>query len=202
MMSGFLDDVKVKPKFYSHEDITGVGYGICSYYPIDFYIELARKTINTYIKENKIIDIPEDTPKELLDNKAGVFVSIHKNDELRGCIGTIIPTTNCIAKEIINNAISASTKDPRFNPVTIDELNNLEINVDVLTAPEEITDKSLLDPKKYGVIVTSGLKRGVLLPDLDGVDTVDEQISISKRKAGISDNEKIKLERFEVVRHK
>lgn len=202
MMSGFLDDVKVKPTFYSHEDITGVGYGICSYYPIDFYIELARKTINTYIKENKIIDIPEDTPKELLDNKAGVFVSIHKNDELRGCIGTIFPTTNCIAKEIINNAISASTKDPRFNPVTVDELNSLEINVDVLTTPEEITDKSLLDPKKYGVIVTSGLKRGVLLPDLDGVDTVDEQISISKRKAGISDNEKIKLERFEVVRHK
>ena len=202
MMSGFLKNQKVKPKFYSHEDVTGVGYGICSYYPIDPYIELATNTINTYIKEKKIIDIPEDLPEELINNQSAVFVSIHKNGDLRGCIGTIIPTTNCVAKEIINNAISASTKDPRFDPVTIDELNDLEINVDVLTFPEDIKDESMLDPKKYGVIVYSGFKRGVLLPDLEGVDTVEEQIEIAKRKAGIIDSEKVELQRFEVIRHK
>lgn len=201
MMSGFLNNVKVIPKFYSHEDVTGVGYGICSYYPKDPYVELAIKTINTYIKEKKIIDIPNDTPKELLDNKQAVFVSIHKNGELRGCIGTIYPMTNCIAKEIINNAISASTRDPRFEPVKVEELNNLEINVDVLTIPEDIDSPSKLDPKKYGVIVTSGIKRGVLLPDLEGVDTVSEQIAIAKQKAGINDNENVSLQRFEVVRH-
>ena len=202
MMSGFLDNMKVKPKFYSHEDVTGVGYGICSYYPTDPYVELAINTINTYIKENRVLEIPKDTPKELIEKQSAVFVSIHKNGDLRGCIGTIYPTTKCIAQEIINNAISASTKDPRFNPITIDELNDLEINVDVLTLPEDIEDETMLDPKKYGVIVYSGFKRGVLLPDLEGVDTVEEQISIAKQKAGINENEKIELQRFEVIRHK
>ena len=138
----------------------------------------------------------------MLDNKSAVFVSIHKNGYLRGCIGTIIPITKCVAQEIINNAINASTEDPRFDPVTVDELKDLEINVDVLTLPEDIDDKTMLDPKKYGVIVRSGLKRGLLLPDLEGVDTIDEQISIEKKKAGINDNEKIELQRFEVIRHK
>lgn len=202
IMSGFLNNTKVTPKFYSHEDITGVGYGICSYYPKDPYIELAKKTIDSYIKERKIIEIPKDIPNELLDNRSGVFVSLHKNGDLRGCIGTILPTTNCLAEEIINNAISAAVRDPRFDPVTVEELNDLEINVDVLTTPEDIDNSSLLDPKKYGVIVESGFKRGLLLPDLEGVDTVLEQISIAKRKAGISNNEEIKLKRFEVIRHK
>lgn len=202
MMSGFLNNTKVTPKCYSHEDVTGVGYGICSYYPADPYVELARKTINTYIKEKKILEIPKDIPKEFLEKEAAVFVSIHEKDELRGCIGTIYPTTKCVAQEIINNAISASTEDPRFYPIEEFELNDLEINVDVLTIPEEINDLSLLDPKKYGVIVSHDYKQGVLLPDLDGVDTIEEQISIAKRKAGISDNEKIKIKRFEVIRHK
>ena len=202
MMSGFLNNTPVVPKFYSHEDVTGVGYGICSYYPTDPYIELAKTTINTYIKENKIIDVPINTPSELIDKKYDVFVSIHEDGDLRGCIGTIIPTTDSIAEEIINNAISASTRDPRFEPVTIDELDKLEINVDVLTPPEEISDSSMLDPKRYGVIVTSGLKRGVLLPDLEGIDTIEEQLEIAKRKAGITDKEEVKLKRFEVIRHK
>ena len=202
MMSGFLDGIKVKSKFYSHQDVTGVGYGICSYYPFDPYIELAKETINTYIKDKKIIEIPTNTPNELLDKKSAVFVSLHKHGQLRGCIGTIIPTTNSIAEEIINNAISAATNDYRFDPVTVDELDDLEINVDVLTLPEDIKDESMLDPKKYGVIVSTGFKRGVLLPDLEGVNTVEEQISIAKRKAGIKENEEIKLQRFEVIRHK
>ena len=202
MMSGVLSNTKVIPKYYSHEDTTGVGYGICSYYPIDPYVELARRTIETYVRDKKIIEVPEDTPKELIDNRSAVFVSIHKHGDLRGCIGTIIPTKESIAKEIISNAISAATKDDRFDPVTEDELNDLEINVDVLTLPESIDSKEKLDPKRYGVIVTSGYKRGLLLPDLEGVDTVDEQIAISKRKAGITDNEEISLQRFEVIRHK
>ena len=202
MMSGFLSNTKVTPKFYSHEDVTGVGYGICSYYPIDPYVALARETINTYIRENKIICIPKDVPKELTDREAGVFVSIHEDGDLRGCIGTIYPTTKCVGEEIISNAICAATKDNRFYPVTIEELDKLEINVDVLTTPEDIEDEKELDPNKYGVIVTSGYKKGVLLPDLEGIDTVSEQISIAKRKAGIGDFEDIKLQRFEVIRHK
>jgi AmmeMemoRadiSam system protein A len=202
MMSGFLNNTNVTPKFYSHEDITGVGYGICSYYPINPYVELAKNTIEAYIKNKKVIEIPSDIPKELVEEKRAVFVSIHKKGYLRGCIGTILPMTKCVAQEIINNAISASTNDPRFNPITPDELDDLEINVDVLTIPEDIEDESMLDPKKYGVIVTSGLKRGVLLPDLEGVDTVEEQVSIAKDKANIKENEKIELQRFEVIRHK
>ena len=201
MMSGFLDGIKVKSKFYSHQDVTGVGYGICSYYPFDPYIELAKETINTYIKDKKIIEIPTNTPKELLDKKSAVFVSLHKHGQLRGCIGTIIPTTNSIAEEIINNAISAATNDYRFDPVTVDELDDLEINVDVLTLPEDIKDESMLDPKKYGVIVYTDNKRGLLLPDLNGIDTIEKQIEIAKRKANIT-FENYKLQRFEVIRHK
>ncbi len=168
----------------------------------DEYINLARETINTYIKENKKITIPENTNQELLDKKAGVFVSIHKFGKLRGCIGTIVPTTSCIAAEIIDNAISASTKDPRFEPITEEELPYLEINIDELGEIEDIDSKEELDVKKYGVIVSSGFKRGLLLPDLDGVDTIDEQISIARAKGGISPTDDIKLQRFEVIRHK
>ena len=202
MMSGFLNNIKVKPKFYSHQDVTGVGYGICSYYPVDPYVELAKETIDEYIKTGKVIDIPTDLPEELTNTQQATFVSIHKNNCLRGCIGTIYPTRENTAKEIISNAISASTRDPRFNPITEDELDSLEINVDVLTLPESIEDKSKLDPKKYGVIVSTDTKRGVLLPDLEGVDSVDEQILIAKNKAGILPDEEIKLQRFEVIRHK
>ena len=202
MMSGFLNNIKVKPKFYSHQDVTGVGYGICSYYPIDPYVELAKETIDEYIKTGKVIDIPTDLPEELTNTQQATFVSIHKNNDLRGCIGTIYPTRENTAKEIISNAISASTRDPRFNPITEDELNSLEINVDVLTLPESIEDKSKLDPKKYGVIVSTDTKRGVLLPDLEGVDSVEQQILIAKNKAGILPDEEIKLQRFEVIRHK
>ena len=202
MMSGALEGVKVKPRFYSHQDITGVGYGICSYYPADPYVELATRSINSYVRDKKVLEIDDSVPNELTGRKGAVFVSIHKHGDLRGCIGTILPTKSSIAKEIIDNAISASTRDPRFNPVTVDELNDLEINVDVLTIPEDIDSKDMLDPRTYGVIVTSGFKRGLLLPDLEGVDTVDEQIAISKRKAGITDNEEISLQRFKVIRHK
>lgn len=146
-----------------------------------------------------------DTAKsrdELLHRQAGVFVSIHKDGRLRGCIGTIAPTCASIAREITQNAVSASTRDPRFPAIRPEELEDLEITVDVLGDTEEIDSPAQLDVKRYGVIVTKGRRRGLLLPNLDGVDTVEEQISIALQKAGLSeDEEDYALERFEVVRH-
>ena len=165
------------------------------------YVKLARETIEKYIRFGKIISPPKDLPEEMINQKAGVFVSLKKFDDLRGCIGTFMPTQENIANEIIKNAISAAVEDPRFSEVDISELDDLDISVDVLTIPEEITDISQLDPKKYGVIVSSGYKKGLLLPDLEGVDTAEEQIDIARRKAGIYPNEKVKLYRFEVKRY-
>ena len=216
IMAGMLDGVSVKSKQYSHQDVTGVGYGICDYYPIgkdnnrcylnkyfnskNPYVQLAKKAINEYINNGKILDIKMND--NMFNKKAGVFVSIHEFGMLRGCIGTFLPTKDNIGEEIISNAISASTNDPRFKPITSDELKYLEINVDVLSIPEDIKSKDMLNPKKYGVIVTSGYKRGLLLPDLEGIDDIDIQIDIAKKKAGISDDEEISLQRFEVERYK
>lgn len=165
------------------------------------YVRLARETIENYIKQGKIITPPKDLPEEMINQKAGVFVSLKKFGNLRGCIGTFMPTQENIAQEIIKNAISAAVDDPRFSPITVSELGDLIISVDVLSPPEEISDISELDPKKYGAIVNSGYKKGLLLPDLEGVDTAEEQVDIAKRKAGIYPDEKVKLYRFEVKRY-
>ena len=140
-------------------------------------------------------------PEELLHTRAGAFVSLHEAGELRGCIGTILPVRKNLAQEIIENAVSAATRDPRFSPVRKAELPYLEISVDVLGEPEDIPDAGALDVRRYGVIVAKGRKRGLLLPDLPGVDTVEEQIRIAKKKAGIPEDEAVQLQRFEVVRH-
>jgi AmmeMemoRadiSam system protein A len=165
------------------------------------YVRLARETIENYIKQGKIITPPKDLPEEMINQKAGVFVSLKKFGDLRGCIGTFMPTQENIAREIIKNAISAAVDDPRFSPVTASEVEDLSISVDILSAPEEVKDISQLDHKKYGVIVSSGYKKGLLLPDLEGVDTAEYQIDIAKRKAGIYPDEKVKLYRFEVKRY-
>ena len=176
----------------------------------DPYVRLARFTVEQYIRERKRIRIPQDLPEslreslpmEMMQAEAGVFVSLHKEGRLRGCIGTIAAVRPCIAEEIVENAISASTRDPRFSPVRPDELPFLEISVDVLGEAEKIQSKDELDVKRYGVIVTKGHKRGLLLPNLDGVDNVDDQVSIALQKAGLSPREKnYELQRFEVVRH-
>lgn len=172
----------------------------------DPYVMLARDTIESYIRDgikpSLISGKYDDIPDEMRKRKAGVFVSIHKEGRLRGCIGTISSVYSCIGQEIIENAVAASTRDPRFNPIKTDELPALEINVDVLSDAEDISSKNELDVKKYGVIVTKGSKRGLLLPNLDGVDTVDEQIAIALRKAGIGEDEEgYSMQRFEVVRH-
>lgn len=205
IMSGALGGSRITSKVLSHEDVTGVGYGVCSFYPSaekDPCVELARRTIESYITSGEVISVPDDAADELKSTRAGAFVSIHKCGELRGCIGTITATEPSLAKEIISNAISASTRDPRFDPITPDELSQLEINVDVLGEFEQIDSMDELDVKRYGVYVTSGLKRGLLLPDLDGVDSVEQQVRIAMSKGGIRQGEKVTLYRFEVIRHK
>lgn len=228
IMAGALDGKKVIPKMFSHQDITGVGYGICSYHvngkdnnrcfyqsyldtlkkkikkeekDSSIYVKLARNTIIEYIKNHSVLEVPDNLPEELLNKQSGVFVSIHKFGSLRGCIGTFLPTTDNIASEIIRNAISAATNDYRFPPIVVDELEWLEINVDVLSEPKPVTNMNILDPKKYGVIVRNEEKSGLLLPDLDGVDTVEEQLRIAKKKAGILDSDEYEIEYFEVTRY-
>ena len=163
-------------------------------------VALARQTITTYLNEGKVIPPPQQLTPEM-QAKAGVFVSLHRHNTLRGCIGTFAPTTANVANEIIQNAISASTEDPRFMPMTASELPELEISVDVLSAPVPVKSIADLDAKKYGVIVKAGPRRGLLLPDLDGVDTPDEQIAICRQKGGIEKNEPVDLFRFEVKRY-
>ncbi len=168
----------------------------------DEYVSLAVRTIREYIKDRIKIKVPEVLSQEFYNNRNGVFVSIKKEGRLRGCIGTIEPTKKNIAQEIIDNAISAATRDPRFNPIEENELSALTVSVDILSEAEDIESKEELDVKKYGVIVSHGYKRGLLLPNLEGVDTIDYQISIALQKAGIKPNENYKLQRFKVVRHK
>jgi AmmeMemoRadiSam system protein A len=170
---------------------------------MDPYVKLARNTIDLYIREGKVYQ-PEDEELtcEMRTARAGAFVSIHENGGLRGCIGTIAPTRESVAEEIVSNAIAASTCDPRFQAIRKDELESLEISVDVLSPAEQISSPDELDVKRYGVIVEKDFRRGLLLPNLDGVDTIDYQIEIALRKAGIGLNETgVQLYRFEVVRH-
>ncbi|MDD3539285.1 MAG: AmmeMemoRadiSam system protein A [Atribacterota bacterium] len=164
-------------------------------------VQLARQSIIYYLKNKKRLSLPDNLPPELTEKRAGVFVSLKKNGKLRGCIGTFLPTQDNIALEIIENAISAAVHDPRFSPVTLDEVEKLTISVDILSIPEEVKDISELDPKKYGIIISHGYKKGLLLPDLEGVDTVEQQIDIARQKAGIYVNEDFKIERFEVKRY-
>lgn len=228
MMAGALDGVAVQARKLSHEDVTGVGYGVCSFRPTgpderrrflderrtaqsqhlalkraacDPWVQLAWQSVERYVRSRQVMDVPAGLPAELTDSRAGAFVSIHKQGQLRGCIGTIAPTQGCLAEEIIRNAVSAAVSDPRFAPIRPEELPWLEISVDVLGAPEDVASEQELDVKRYGVIVCRGGRRGLLLPDLDGVDTVQQQIAIARRKAGIGPDETVSLQRFEVVRH-
>ena len=164
-------------------------------------VKLAKDAIKEYIKSRGIIKPPEDLAEEM-KGQAGVFVSLKKRGQLRGCIGTFAPTAKNIAEEVIHNAVSAATRDPRFSPVSFSELEEIDCSVDVLTEPERIAGPEELDPKRYGIIVRSGMKKGLLLPDIEGVDTIEEQIDIAKSKAGIYQDEDIELYRFEVKRYK
>jgi len=164
-------------------------------------VELARQTIEEYVRTGKTISPPRDLSPELAAC-AGVFVSLKKLGNLRGCIGTFEPTADTVAEEVIKNAIAAAMQDPRFHAVEEDELSEMEYSVDVLSAPEKIASLKDLDPKKFGIIVRQGMRRGLLLPDLEGVDTVEEQLRITKMKAGIWTDENLEILRFTVTRYR
>ena len=172
--------------------------GTTSEHPL---VQLARATIEAYIRNGEVIHPPAELSPEM-QQQAGAFVSLHRRGELRGCIGTFVPRQDNVAEEVIHNAISSATQDPRFPPLQSRELADLEINVDVLSASEPVADVSELDPRVYGVIVSAGRRRGLLLPDLDGVDTVAEQIDICRRKGGIGPNEPVTLQKFTVARYR
>ena len=228
IMAGALDRTGVVAERLSYEGPFGVGYGICAYEICgrdltrnfkdqyekmererlreqrakeDSYVRLARAVIEEYVRTGIKKRILKDLPEEMYTRRAGVFVSIKKGGQLRGCIGTIQAVQPSIAEEITENAVSASTKDPRFPPIVPEELEFLTISVDVLGDKERIDSPAQLDVERYGVVVTKGYRRGLLLPNLDGIDTVKEQIRIAKQKAGIGEHEEAELERFEVIRH-
>lgn len=168
-------------------------------------VQVARNAIEKFTRERKAprtVTVPDDLPEEFTRDKAGVFVSLKVNGQLRGCIGTFQPVTRSVLDETVRNAIAASSQDPRFPPVDESELEVLTYSVDVLTPPEPMGDISTMDPRRFGVIVSKGGRRGLLLPDLQGVDTVEEQLRIAMRKAGISPGEGPRIERFEVKRYK
>jgi AmmeMemoRadiSam system protein A len=204
MMLGAMDGKELVNKVYSYEGPYGVGYLVAKVDPPEesIHVKLAKESLETYVKEKRMIEIPEWVEEEMLKSRAGVFVSLKIKGQLRGCIGTIGPTKGNIAEEIINNAISSGTMDPRFEAVVEEELHMLRYSVDVLAEPERIVSMEELDVKRYGVIVTSGYKRGLLLPNLEGVDNPADQVNIALRKAGIGDSEEFELERFEVIRFK
>ena len=229
MMAGALDGLAVEPRLLSHEGTFGVGYAV-ALFPVtgrdearrfaapcarvhrarlearraaeDPWVRLARLSLETYVRTGKELDqLPEDLPAGLTGPAAGAFVSLHIDGRLRGCIGTIAPTRENVAWEIVQNAVSACARDPRFPAVRPDELDALEYSVDVLGPPEPVDSRDLLDPRRYGVIVRYGQRCGLLLPDLDGVDTVEQQLEIARKKGGIHAGDPYQIQRFQVVRH-
>ena len=164
------------------------------------YVVLAIESVHHYLEHG----VPPPRPEPLtedLQKKKGAFVCIKNGSKLRGCIGNLTPIHDNLAAEIIQNAVSAATRDPRFPPIDKKELANLTFSVDVLTPLEKVDNVSKLDCRKYGVAVKSGEKLGVLLPDLEGVDTVQKQIEICLKKGGIEKTESCEMFRFEVKRY-
>lgn len=229
IMAGALDGLAVTPELLSYQGNFGVGYGVAVFTPAgtdgnrhfdeayesrerqrlearrsaeDPWVRLARLSLETYIRTGRRLgSLDEGLPPELTKRRAGTFVSLHRNGLLRGCIGTVAPATGSVAEEILRNAVSAGTEDPRFSPVGPEELDSLEYSVDVLEPAEAVSSPEELDVNRYGVIVTCGRRRGLLLPNLEGVDTVERQIAIARQKGGIGPEEPYRLERFQVVRH-
>ncbi|UYZ36435.1 AmmeMemoRadiSam system protein A [Clostridium beijerinckii] len=226
ILLGAMEGKEIKGQLLSYQGTFGVGYGVMKLSrqqqdrdyldeltkykeeqlktklnESNAYVKLARENLNHYFSHGKSIEDISNLPKELLNERHGVFVSLKKFGNLRGCIGTIAPTTGSVGEEIIRNSIEAAMSDPRFPEVSEDEMDDIDISVDVLMDSEPC-NKEDLDPKKYGVIVSLGMRRGLLLPDLEGVDTVDEQLQIACDKGDIDFDEDYKIERFEVVRYK
>lgn len=169
---------------------------------MNLYILLAKEAVEKYLQQRKIMALPENLPAEFLNRRAGIFVTIFKDKELRGCIGTYLPVRDNIAQETVYNAIAAATEDFRFLPIQTDELPYLNYAVSILSEPIPIKDTSKLNPKKFGIIVKTGAKTGLLLPDLPGIETLEKQISIACQKAGIDpQTEKISIYKFAVEKY-
>ncbi|HHW91829.1 MAG TPA: AmmeMemoRadiSam system protein A [Firmicutes bacterium] len=219
MLSGSLDGFMVESQVLSYEGPFGVGYMVAVLTPGEYlggkggeaekqgrvrgeseYVKLARRSLETYVREGKRLDVPHPLPPGM-ERRAGAFVSLKKHGMLRGCIGTVEPTQDNLAAEIIANAVSAGVHDPRFHPVQADELSQLTYSVDVLSPAEPIAGVEELDPYRYGVIVKSGRRTGLLLPNLEGVTTAGEQVEIASQKAGIRPGEPVELYRFGVERY-
>lgn len=164
---------------------------------------VASEAIRVYVEEQRELDPSAEGGAELLGTtpSSGVFVCLKRRGELRGCIGTTEPTKPTLLEEVISNAIAAATRDPRFPPVESSELVELMVSVDVLSRPEPVTDFTLLDHRRYGVMARAGVKQGLLLPDIEGVDSVEEQLAVVRQKAGLSAEEAMELFRFEVTRY-
>lgn len=228
VLLGSLDGLEHKTQIKSYEGPFGVGYCVATFLPSgnetkslvpdlqnelhkiheervqkeDIYIKLARLAVEHYTKTRQRLPIPEFAhTNELLGKSRGVFVSIKDHGGLRGCMGITAGIEINLASDIISNAIKACSEDPRFPTIEEDELEHLIISVDILSPAEAVSDVSELNPKKYGIIVTHEYKRGLLLPNLEGVDTVEEQLRIALNKAGIKANESYEIERFTVDRH-
>ena len=228
MLAGCMDGRNTQARLLAYEGPFGVGYAMAAFTAGEPNAErrflsghqaavlresqakratedpcraLARQSLEHAVLTGGKLPLPKGLPAEMTGRKAGVFVSLSIGGRLRGCIGTITPVTGSIAEEINENAVSAGLHDHRFEPVTPNELPLLVYKVDVLGPAEAIEGPEALDVKRYGVIVSSGSKRGLLLPNLEGVDTVAEQIAIARGKAGISERETVTLKRFEVIRH-
>ncbi len=167
------------------------------------YVKLAKEAVELYIKTGKILPVPIDLPGEILQRRAGVFVSIYNGDNLRGCIGTYLPSEINIAKEIITNAVSAATRDYRFDPITKKELTGLSYSVYILEEPRQIKDIKELNPKKYGILIKSKKgKSGLLLPDLPGINTIEGQLGAVCQKCGVNpEREYISIWKFEAKKY-
>ena len=229
-LAGVLDRAATDAKLHSYEAPFGVGYAVASFTVTgrdagtdyaarlvraedaaiaelraaeDDYVRLARMSIEHFVRTHSFASLPSDLPQELIEKRAGAFVSIKKYGKLRGCIGTFLPAQKTLAEEIFYNAVSAAAHDGRFEPIEEGELNRLVYSVDVLSTPEPIESAAQLNPKIYGVIVKSltDNRRGLLLPDLAGIDAAEDQIAIAREKARIQPKEAIALARFTVERH-
>jgi len=206
ILLGALEGLPATPQVLSYEGPFGVGYMVAAF-PIapagaslpPPLVHLAKLTVESHITGGHLPRLSTVPPE--MSQQAGSFVSIHKHGQLRGCIGTFKPSQPNLAQEVMHNAIASATRDPRFPPIAPEELTELDYTVDVLTEPQPIPGPEALDPRRYGVIVEAGWRRGLLLPDLEGVDTVERQIEICRLKAGIGPEEPVKLYRFQVQRH-
>lgn len=202
ILAGVLDSYSTKSRFLSYENSFGVGYGAFAFdLPTDPYIHLAKRSIEKYLEDQTILPLPDHLPEEMLLRKAGSFVTLYKKGQLRGCIGTIEGYRENLGQEIIENAISAAFFDPRFPPLQGSEWKEIKLSVDILEEAEEISSLEDLNPKVYGVIVSKGGRKGLLLPNIEGVDTSRDQVAIALQKASILPEEEYSLQRFQVIRH-